>query len=139
MVGHTSLCKIFWRVLKKTLLSFLSETWSISPHPHGFLPRRSYLSNLLVFEEAVTRMMEEGRTVDVICLDFSKAFLFLKIKSFGLSDAMLRWIEAYLSGRASSVGGGHSGAIPMHSGMTQGSTPVSPFRKRCSLRMISKW
>ncbi len=53
--------------MKKGLLSFLSETWSISPHPHGFLPRRSYLSNLLVFEKALTRMMEEGRTVDVIC------------------------------------------------------------------------
>ncbi len=32
-----------------------------------------------------------------------------------LGDAVVRWIEAYLSGRASRVyvGGEHSGAIPM--------------------------
>ncbi len=39
-----------------------------------FLSRRSCLSNLLVLEEAVTRMMDEGRTVDVIYLDFAEAF-----------------------------------------------------------------
>ncbi len=39
-----------------------------------FYPFRSCLSNLLVFEEAVTRMMDEGHTVDVIYLDFAKAF-----------------------------------------------------------------
>ncbi len=40
-----------------------------SPHQHGFLPGRSRLSNLLAFEEAVTRMMDEGHTVN-----FDKAF-----------------------------------------------------------------
>ncbi len=35
----------------------------------------------------------------------------------------MRWIEVYLSGRVSRVhvGGEHSGAIPMHSGVPQGS------------------
>ncbi len=35
----------------------------------------------------------------------------------------MRWIEAYLSGRVLrvDVGGEHSGAIPMHNGVTQGS------------------
>ncbi len=70
----SNLCKRFERVLKKILLSFLSETLSISPHQHGFLNRRYCLSNLLVFEETVMRMMDEGRTVDVIYLDFAKAF-----------------------------------------------------------------
>ncbi len=45
------------------------------------------------------------------------------MKSFGLADVVVRWIEAYLSGRVSRVhvGGEHSGAIPMHSGVPQGS------------------
>ncbi len=36
---------------------------------------------------------------------------------------VVRWIEAYLSGRVSRVhvGGEHSGAIPMHNGVPQGS------------------
>ncbi len=45
------------------------------------------------------------------------------MKSFGLGDVVVRWIEACLSGRVSRVhvGGEHSGAIPMHSGVPQGS------------------
>ncbi len=45
------------------------------------------------------------------------------MKSFGLGDVVVRWIEANLSGRVSrvQVGGKHSGAIPTHSGVPQGS------------------
>ncbi len=67
--------KIFEKILKKALLSFLSETMVITPHQHGYLPRRCCLSNLLVFEEAVTGMMDEGHTHDVIYLDFDKIYL----------------------------------------------------------------
>ncbi len=83
----------------------------------------------------MTRMMDEDHTVDVIYLDFAKAFdfanhrfLLAKMKSFGLGDGVVRWIEAYLSGRVSKVhvGGEHSGAIPMHSGVPQGSV-IGPF------------
>ncbi len=95
-------------ILKKSLLSFLNETQTISPYKHGYLPRRSYLSNLLVFVEVVTRMMDEVYTVVVICFGFAKAsdsvnhkFLLAKMKSFGLGDVVGRWIEAYLSERAS--------------------------------------
>ncbi len=83
--------------MKRALLSFLNDTRSTSPHQHGFLPRGSCLSSLLVFEEAVTRMMDEGHTVDVIYLDFAKAFdstnhrfLLVKMKSFGLGDVVVR-------------------------------------------------
>ncbi len=46
-----------------------------------------------------------------------------KMKSFGLGDVVVRWIEAYLSGWVSRVpvGREHSGAIPMHSGVPQDS------------------
>ncbi len=42
---------------------------------------------------------------------------------FVLDDVVLRWIEAYISGRVSRVhfGGEHSEAIPMHSCVPQGS------------------
>ncbi len=85
------------------LLPFLSDTRSISPHQHGFLSRRSCLSNLLVFEEVVPRMMDEGHTVDVTYLDFAKAFDSVNHRFGGLGDVVVRWIEAYLSGRVSRV------------------------------------
>ncbi len=40
------------------LLCFRSDSRSISPHQHSFLPRRSCSSNLLVSEEVVTPMMD---------------------------------------------------------------------------------
>ncbi len=45
------------------------------------------------------------------------------MKSFGLDDVVVRWIEAYLSCRVSRehVGGEHSGELPMHSDLSQGS------------------
>ncbi len=56
------------------LQSILNETQSVSPHQHGFLRRRSCVSNPLVFEEVVMRMMDEGYTAEVLYLDFAKAF-----------------------------------------------------------------
>ncbi len=56
----------------------------------------------------MARMMDEGHTVDITYLEFSKAFdsvnhrfLLPKMKSFGLGDVVVHWIEAYLSGRVS--------------------------------------
>ncbi len=49
------LCKIFETLFKKALLLFLTETRSLSPSQHGFLPRRYCLSNLILQEERVTR------------------------------------------------------------------------------------
>ncbi len=74
-VSHTYIIyKIFDKYLKKAFLSFLSEARTISLHQHGFLPYRSCLYSLLVFEETVTRIMDEGHTAAVIYLDFVKTF-----------------------------------------------------------------
>ncbi len=44
---------------------------SISAHQHGFMPRRSCLTNLIVAEEFITGITDQGETVDVFYLDFS--------------------------------------------------------------------
>ncbi len=71
----------------------------------------------------MTSMLDEGHTIDVIYLDFAKAFDSVnhrfhleKMKSFVLGDVVVRCIEAYLSSQVSRVhvGREHSGAIPMH-------------------------
>ncbi len=66
--------KSFERILKKALLSCLSEIRTIAPQKHGFLPCRSYFPNLLVFEEAATLRLDKGHTVDAIFHNFTKAF-----------------------------------------------------------------
>ncbi len=53
--------------------------------------------NLQGFEEAMTRRMDKGHSVDVIYLDFAKAFdsvnyrfLLAKMKAFGLDIVVVR-------------------------------------------------
>ncbi len=119
------LCKIFEKLLKKASLLFLTETRSLSPIQHGFLPRRSCLSNLILQEERVTRLLDEGHTVGLVHLDFAKAFnsvnhrfLLAKLKSSVIDGAVLNWIKSYLSNRSYHV---QIEEAPCHSGVPQGS------------------
>ena len=44
------------------------------PSQHAFMKSRSRLTNLISFYYLVTRLVDEGKAVDVVYLDFSKAF-----------------------------------------------------------------
>ncbi len=71
-------------------------------------------------------MMDEGHTFDVITsicqfLWLRQQRIFLaKMMPFGLSDVVVQWIEAYLSGWVHN-GGEPSGTFPMRSGVPLGS------------------
>ncbi len=67
-------CKILEMILKEKLLSHLSQFSLLTTRQHGFLPRRSTLTYLLSAEETVTRWLDEGDTVNIVHLDFAKAF-----------------------------------------------------------------
>ena len=46
----------------------------INQEQHGFVPRRSAQSQLLVHYKDIYEAMEEGVRMDTVFLDFSKAF-----------------------------------------------------------------
>ena len=46
----------------------------INESQHGFMKGRSCLTNLLEYLETVTKLLDEGVPVDIIYLDFAKAF-----------------------------------------------------------------
>ncbi len=61
----------------------------------------------------MTRMMDKSDTVDATYPDFATAFhsvnhmyLLAQMKSFDLGEVIVRWIEAYFSGRLSRIPGG---------------------------------
>lgn len=72
---------------------------------HGFMKGKSCLSNLISFYDRVT-CLDEGKAVDVIFLDFSKAFdtipriLLDKCSYCELSRFVLPWVMNWLKGRA---------------------------------------
>jgi len=71
---------------------------------------RSCLINLISFYDQVTHLADEGKAVDVVCLDCSKAFdtvphstLLGKLPAHGMDGCTLRWIKNWLNGRAQRV------------------------------------
>ncbi len=57
------------------------------------------LSNLILQKDRVTRLLDEGHTVDLVYLDFAKAFdcenhrfLLAKLKSSDINGAVLNWV-----------------------------------------------
>ena len=86
------------------MIDFLVKHKLINPSQHGFLKARSCLTNF--FFEEITKWVDEGSPVDVMYLDFQKAFdkvphqrLILKLKSHGMGHSIINWIEQWLTDR----------------------------------------
>jgi len=72
----------------------------IRPSYYGFMKGKSCLTNLTSFSEKVTCIVDEGKAVGIVYLDFSKAFesisnsiLLEKLAAHGLHRCMLCWVK----------------------------------------------
>ena len=105
------ICKLLETIIRNHMMDFLVKLKLINPSQHGFLKARSCLTNLLCFFEEITKWVDEGSPVDVInYLDFQKAFnkvphqrLILKLKSHGMGNSIIDWIEQWLTDRRQRV------------------------------------
>jgi len=130
-VSLTSIpCKIMESIIKDAVLSYIESNDLITEHQHGFVSGRSCLTNLLEVLEAWTRVLDSGYGVDVIYLDYKKAFdtvphrrLLQKLSMFGIDDSTLKWIMSFLEDRHMrvTVRGSCSHWVEVISGVPQGS------------------
>jgi len=126
----SQLCKVFESLIRDVIVRHLEDHHLINDSQHGFRKGRSCLSNLLVFLDRVTDIVDQGDNADVIFLDFAKAFdkvpharLIAKIRSHGIGGRLLAWIEEWLKNRRQRVcvQGRESGWRWVSSGVPQGS------------------
>ena len=122
--------KIFEKVFRNHMVSHLEENGLLNPGQHGFRSGRSCLSQLLAHFETITQILEDGDNVDVVYLDFSKAFdkvdfliTLKKLKLLGITGKAGRWLFSFLIGRSQviTVNGEYSTLSEVKSGVPQGS------------------
>ncbi len=95
----SQICKAMESLIKDVIVEHLKKHNLIIDSQHGFRQGRSWLTNLLIFLEELSSYIDQGYPVDVIYLDFSKAFNKvphqpLMIEAHGISGGVSRWIKA---------------------------------------------
>jgi hypothetical protein len=120
--------KIFEALVYEVIYSHVNSL--ISTRQHGFVRKKSTVSNLLEYKHYLCGAFAKNIQVDSIYTDFSKAFdkvnhaiLCSKLQSMGIHGSLLRWVESYLFNRSQlvAVKGEVSEPATVTSGVPQGS------------------
>ena len=128
-VSLTSIvCKVYEQFIREHIIDHVEN--HITDKQHGFIGGRSCLSNLLDAVDTTLDILASGAPVDVLYLDFCKAFdtvphfrLLAKLESYGIRGRTLEIIRDFLEGRTMRVVVGGKTSEPQYvtSGVPQGS------------------
>ena len=123
------LCKIMKTFIRTKVMHHLQVDNLLSDKQFGFIRGRSTTLQLLNYFDKCADIIASGGVVNTIYLDFAKAFdavphrkLMGKLKFYGITGNILKWIEQFLTGRTQVVlvHGTHSVSADVLSGILQG-------------------
>ena len=135
-VSLTSIvCKVLEHIVHSSVMDHFDRHKILTDNQHGFRAKRSCEAQLITTIQKIASSMSSKGQVDVILLDFAKAFdkvpyqrLLHKLDYYGMRNSTLRWIESFLSHRKQSVllDGTRSTEADVLSGVLQG-TVLGPL------------
>lgn len=120
--------KVFESLIHKRLYCHVSKC--LSSEQHGFVKRRSTVTNLTEYTQYIASKMDSKIQVDSIYTDFSSAFdsvdhklLLHKLSGYGICGSLHSLLTSYLSDRSQSVtiNSAKSSSVHVTSGVPQGS------------------
>ncbi|PKU28331.1 rna-directed dna polymerase from mobile element jockey-like [Limosa lapponica baueri] len=95
-----SLTSVPGKIILSELSQQVQSSQGIRASQHGFMKGRSCLTNLISFYDHVTHLLNAGKAVDVVYLDFGKVFdtiphsvLLEKLENHGIDKCTLHWIR----------------------------------------------
>uniref|UniRef100_K7EWB1 Reverse transcriptase domain-containing protein n=1 Tax=Pelodiscus sinensis TaxID=13735 RepID=K7EWB1_PELSI len=98
------------QVIEEIICKHLEGGKVIGNSQHGFVKNKSCQTNLIAFFDRITSLVNKGEAVDVVYLDFSKAFdtvshdiLINKLGKYNLDGATIRWVHNWLDNRTQRV------------------------------------
>lgn len=124
------LIKIFEKVLRNSMVTYMETHGLFNPSQHGFRLGRSCLSQLIAHYDTILEHLASGDNVDVIYIDFAKAFdkvdfnvTLRKISELRITGKIGYWIHSFLVNRFQTVlvKNARSQKLKVKSGVPQGS------------------
>lgn len=103
-------CRTFEKILKAELVKYIETNGILPENQHGFRVKRSTEISMLSALNDWTKALDANNDIDIIYLDFSKAFdkvpfkeLVQKLQTVGVHHRIIAWIKGFITNRTFQV------------------------------------